>query len=552
MKKILMVAVEAKPYATAGGTSDVVGALSEVLREKGYDVRLVLPYYSSIIRAPQYRIEQLADLDVPVGRKPVRASVYRTNPNTYLLGGDPFGYFAKAGQGDVPVYPTLEDRSVDAGRLYTFFCRAVLELSRRFHEDGWRPEVIHCHDWPTGLVPAYLRCELPDAAHFKGRRVAFTVHNMSDVVYQGGWFSPELLEYAGFPKRLFHDRLVRHKGHVNFMKAGIVFSDRVNTVSEGYAGEINSGKTESFATLDGTRRRFKYSGGLDGVWAKYQVNLIGIRNGIDDSYDPERIGEGEDWQFVDEDWKLSYAPAGGQSIAGWAYGMGDPHLQRKKHDIKCYLQERCNRRLKTRFTVGTEIPVIAVRSRLTEQKGFDLIVEGLRKWRYAWPAQFIIIAWGEKRYAKPLKELAAQYSEWIAFSESWKVAPEPLHYAGADMLLMPSLFEPCGLPHMMALRYGTLPIVRQTGGLADVVKDFDPTTKAGNGFVFESPDFKEMLHAVERALETYHQRPDHWQELLTTAMQAKDRLGHDFTWTTAANRYLTEIYEMGDQTNTSR
>jgi starch synthase len=375
---------------------------------------------------------------------------------------------------------------------------------------------------------------------------------MSDVVYQGGWFDPELLGYAGLPRRLFHNGQVRHKGHVNFIKAGIVFSDRVNTVSEGYAREISSGKVESFLTLDGTRKRFKCSGGLDGVWAKYHVNLIGIRNGIDDAYDPARIGEGEDWQFVGEDWKLSYAPADGQSIAGWAYGIGDPHLRRKKHDIKRYLQERCNRLLKTHFEVSAEIPVIAVRSRLTEQKGFDLIIEGLKQCRHAWPVQFIIVAWGEKRYAKELKKLAATHPEWIAFSDSWKVAPEPLHYAGADMLLMPSLFEPCGLPHMMALRYATIPIVRQTGGLADVVQDFDPASKTGNGFVFGVPDFKEMLRAVGRALETYHQRPDHWQELLTTAMQAKDRLGHDFTWTTAADRYLAELYEMGDQTDTGR
>jgi starch synthase len=552
MKKILMVAVEAKPYATAGGTSDVVGALSGVLREKGYDVRLVLPHYSAIIRAPRYRIEQLPDLDVPVDRQPVRASVYRTSESTYLVGGDPSGYFAKAGQGDVPVYPTLEDKSVDAGELYVFFCRAVLALVKRLCEDGWQPDIIHCHDWPTGLVPVYLKRELPDTASVKDMRVAFTVHNMSDVVYQGGWFGPELLGYAGLPKRLFYDGLVRHRGHVNFMKAGIVFADRVNTVSEGYAREISSGAKESFVTLDGTRKRFTYSGGLDGVWDKYSVNLTGIRNGIDDSYDPARIGEGEDWQFIDEDWKSSYAPAGGQSIAGWAYGTGDPQLLSKKRDLKCYLQERCNRILKTRLEVSAEIPLIAVRSRLTEQKGFDLILEGLQHWDYAWPVQFVIIAWGEKRYAKPLKKLAAAHPEWLAFSESWKVAPEPLHYAGADMLLMPSLFEPCGLPHMMALRYGTIPIVRQTGGLADVVQDFDPSSKTGNGFVFNPPDFKEMLHAVGRALGIYHQRPDRWQELLKTAMQAKDRLGHDFSWTTAANRYLTDLYELVDRTETGR
>jgi starch synthase len=547
MNKILMIAVEAKPYATAGGTSDVVGSLARVLQHKGCDVRLVLPHYGAILCTPPYRIERLADLEVPVGSEPVQASVHRDDQNTYLIGGDPFGYFAKAGQGDVPVYPTLEDRSVGAGELYAFFCRAVLELVKRFREDGWQPDIIHCHDWPTGLVPVYLGRELPRDASAKDRRIVFTIHNMSDVVYQGGWFDPDLLQYAGLPKRLFQGGQVRHKGHVNFMKAGIVFSDRVNTVSEGYAREISSGKTESFVTVDGTRKRFQCSGGLDGVWARYQVNLIGIRNGIDDSYDPAWIGEGEDWEFIEGDWRSSYAAAGGRSIAGWAYGIDDPQLRRKKQDIKCYLQERCNRTLDTSFEVSAGIPVIAVRSRLTEQKGFDLILQGLQQWDYAWPVQFVIIAWGEKRYATPLKKLAAMHPEWIAFSESWKVAPEPLHYAAADMLLMPSLFEPCGLPHMMALRYGTVPIVRQTGGLADVVQDFDPVSRAGNGFVFKAPDFKEMLRTIGRALEIYHQDPDGWQALRTTAMQARDRYGHDFTWTTAANRYLTELYEMSDR-----
>jgi starch synthase len=512
----------------------------------------VLPHYSVLIRAPRYRIEQLADLDVPVGSEPVRASVYRAKESTYLVGGDTFGYFAQVGQGDVPVYPILEDSSVDAGELYAFFCRAALELVKRFGEDGWQPDIIHCHDWPTGLLPVYLARELPGTASVKDARVAFTIHNMSDVVYQGGWFDPELLGYAGLPKRLFHDGSVRHRGYVNFLKAGIVFSDRVNTVSEGYAREISSGKTESFVTLGGTRKRFKCSGGLDGVWAKYGVNLIGIRNGIDDSYDPARIGEGGDWQSVDKDWKSNYAPAGGQTIAGWAYGIGDPRLQRKKQDLKRYLQGRCNRILKTRFEVSAEIPVIAVRSRLTEQKGFDLIVEGLRQWSPAWPVQFVIVAWGEERYAKPLKKLAAVHPEWIAFSDSWKTAPELLHYAAADMLLMPSLFEPCGLPHMMALRYGTIPIVRQTGGLADVVQDYDRSSKTGNGFVFRAPDVEEMLHVTGRSLETYHQHPEHWRELMATAMQARDQWGHDFTWTTAANRYLTELYELDDRADTGR
>jgi starch synthase len=192
--------------------------------------------------------------------------------------------------------------------------------------------------------------------------------------------------------------------------------------------------------------------------------------------------------------------------------------------------------------VSDEIPLVAVRSRLTEQKGFDLILRGLSDWRPAEPVQFIIVAWGEERYAKELRKLAAGQPEWIAFSDSWRTAPEPLHYAGSDFLLMPSLFEPCGLPHMMALRYGTVPIVRRTGGLADVVGEFDPATREGNGFVFEEPEPGELLGAVERAAALYRRQPALWRSLLENAMESRDRFGQDFTWTTAVERYIPELY----------
>jgi starch synthase len=542
MHRILLAAVESKPYATAGGTSDVVGALTGILEQEGYDVRLVLPHYSNLVGEPKYQVEHVTDLRVPFGGGSVAASVFSTERRTYLIDNDPQGYFARVGRDGVPLYPVLEDRAVHAGRLYAFFCRAVLELARAFNDDGWQPDVIHCHDWPAGLIPAYAKTVLKDEPFLQGVSVVYTIHNMSDVVYQGGWFRPDLLLDAGLPFHLFVSGQLRHNEHVNFVKAGIVFSDRVNTVSEGYATEIQDGLVASYETLNGTHKRFLYSGGLDEVWSDYGVDLLGIRNGIDDAYDPRLIGQGEDWQFVDEDWKSNYAPAGGRSISEWAYSSSDPQLQRRKQDIKRYLQERCNRLLGTQFQVSEAIPVVAVRSRLTEQKGFDLIVRGLRDWRPAEPVQFVIVAWGEERYAKELRKLATSQPQWIAFSDSWRAAPEPLHYTGADFLLMPSLFEPCGLPHMMALRYGTVPIVRRTGGLADVVVDFDPEAGVGNGFVFDLPEPDHMLQAVEQAVAIYRHQPEMWRSLLGNAMKGRDRFGQDFTWTTAVERYIPELY----------
>ncbi len=572
--RILMVAVEAGPYASAGGTGAVVGTLSRMLRRRGHDVRLVLPYYSTLIRPPAFPVESLSTLDVPVGRPPLpevlaglpeplraylrevhepppRAFLYRVLPRstpdevpTYLIGGDPYHYFARVDGRQVPLYPPLEEIGVNAGRLYAFYARAVLEAVLLFAREGWTPDVIHCHDWPTALIPACLRAVPAPPPLLEGARVVLTIHNTSGIVYQGGWFGPEILTYAGLPRGLFDYGQVQHQGHLNFMKAGILFADAVNTVSEGYAREIQSDAEEAFLDLNGVRKTYRYSGGLDYVWSQYQIGLTGIRNGIGEDYDPRQIGQGPDWDLVESDWTTQYAPAEGRPLSEWAYSPDDPHLWKKKSALKRYLQERSNRLLQAHFQVEETVPLIAVRSRLVEQKGFDLIIRGLREWPGR-PAQFLIVAWGEdehaRQYRQHLEDLAHEQPQRIALSRSWREIPEPLHYAGADMLLMPSLFEPCGLPHMMALRYGTIPIVRRTGGLADVVEDADPLAGRGNGFDFVAPDHREMLQAVERALRVY-QSPPHWQALVRNALRARDRYGRDFSWETAVTLYLETVY----------
>lgn len=555
MTRILMAAIEAKPYATAGGTSDVAGTLPRALRRRGYDVRLVLPYYGALIGSPQYQVRPAMSLEVPLGTRSVYASVHQAvlaNPDrsgdahpAYLIGGDPDGYLARVNGQTVPLYPALEDPTVDAGRLYAFFCRATLELARKFYQDGWKPDIIHCHDWPTGLIPVYQKIALLRDPSMEGVRVAFTVHNISDIVYQGGWFPPTVLQQARLPLSLFREGRLEHNGKVNFMKAALVFADRVNTVSEGYAEEIRRPDQECFLTIGGERKSYQCSGGLHYVWSYFGVGLVGIRNGIDDGYDPRAIGRGGDWELVAADWQAHFAPAGGRPLAEWAFAAQDAERERKKGELKRYLQERCNRLLGSNLAVDERVPVIAARSRLAEQKGFDLLVAGLQRWDFTRAAQFVIIAWGDdpqaRLYGLELDRLAQAYPERIAFSRSWRDIPEMLHYAGSDMLLMPSLFEPCGLPHMMALRYGTVPVVRRTGGLADVVQEFDPISLTGNGFDFVAPDYREMLEALARALRAY-QSPAHWRALVQNALQARDRQGRDFSWEAAAERYAAEVY----------
>ncbi len=555
MKRIMMVATEAKPYATAGGTSDVAGILPRSLRRRGYDVRLVLPYYGAMIGSPQYQVRPSMTIEVPLGTRSIYASVHQAaladpDPSgdacpAYLIGGDPDGYLARVNGRTIPLYPGLEDPTADAGRLYAFFCRAALELARKFYHDGWKPDVIHCHDWPTGLIPVYQKIALVRDPSMDGVRIAFTVHNISDIVYQGGWFPPSVLQQASLPISLFREGRVEHNGRVNFMKAGIVFADRVNTVSEGYAAEIRRSDQECYLTIDGQRKLYQCSGGLHYVWSYFGVGLVGIRNGIDDGYDPRKIGQGGEWALLAPDWQSSFASAQGRPMAEWAYAPEDPSRESKKADLKRYLLERCNRLLGSNLAVDGHSPLIMMRSRLVEQKGFDLLIAGLQRWDFTLPVQFVIIAWGEdpqaRLYGLELDRLAQAHPERIAFSRSWRDIPEKLHYAGADMLLMPSLFEPCGLPHMMALRYGTVPIVRRTGGLADVVQEFDPVAGTGNGFDFIAPDARDMLEAVQRALRTY-ESPPHWQALVANALQARDKQGRDFSWDASAERYAAEIY----------
>lgn len=283
MKKILMVAVEAKPYATAGGTSAVVGTLSRVLCRQGYDVRLVLPYYSTLIRQPHYQVDYVMNLDVPVGRAPPpplpedwpdalrtylrdyrepvpKAFVYQARPTTtdpdsdhvplYLLGGDPYHYFPRVDGREVPIYPPLEEVGVDGGKLYTFFCRAVLQMSAQFCAQGWKADIIHCHDWPTGLIPVYLKQACPELAALEDTKTVLTIHNGSGVVYQGGWFGPELLYYAGLPQSLYDYGLAQHQHAVNLMKAGIIFADTVNDVVVNYDPIAGTGNGFDFIAPD--------------------------------------------------------------------------------------------------------------------------------------------------------------------------------------------------------------------------------------------------------------------------------------------------------------
>jgi len=546
--KILMLTAEARPYATAGGTSAVTSALSRELARAGHDVRLVMPCYQSIVDRfnPQDCVTELHVPDVGGGLKGyAKVDEGAFAFPVFFIGGDPHSYFRRVtgDAGAAPIYPRYP--SDEAGEIYAFFCRAALELAEAFARGGWTADVIHCHDWPTGLAPAYLKTVLDGSFCFKDTAVVFTFHNISDVVYQGGWFGRQLLDFAGIPPDESIRNRLMDKGSVNFMKAAISFSDQANTVSTTYLAEVKGDQhyvcgriVES--NLIRTRMQ-RYGAGLEGFLCREAGKLRGIRNGIDvKRFDP-RESTGTEYITGDNS-TMTY----------------DPHqldeVLTAKREIKRLLQTHCREAFGAALEVDSEVPIIAVRSRFASQKGFDLITSAVpdfmrMKMSDGREPQLVIAAW-DPDTEEAVERLETRVREFdpdgrrivlrIGRREhKWAEIGihEFAHYACCDMLLMPSLFEPCGLPQMLVMRYGTIPIVRRTGGLADTVQDFDPIAKDGNGFDFVAEDPREMLRAIGRALGVYENQAL-WAKLMENAVRDSDNYG----WATSAGEY-TRMYE---------
>lgn len=468
-----MLASEAVPFSKTGGLADVAGALPEALGRLGHRVTLIVPRYRGVDVAGR-----AADrFDVRAGDRRLTAAFYEQalagGARAFLLDcPELFDRESLYGRGNVD-YP-------DNAARFSFFTRAALELVARA---GERPSVVHAHDWQAGLAPVYLRTHYWHHPVLGAMPTVFTIHN---VAFQGlfpsrwvpalelGWdvFTPGALEYWG---------------NVSFLKGGINFSDMITTVSRKYASEI--------LTPD-------YGFGFDGILRRRQDDLVGIRNGIDE----------ETWD-----------PA------------TDPHLP-QRYSAEDLARKRASKRaVLEAYGLGADEaaldrPVVGMISRMVDQKGLDLIAAVQHELPQL-GASLVVLGTGAPEYQQMWTGLAARHPDGIGVTIGFDEPLAHLIEAGADIFLMPSRFEPCGLNQMYSLRYGTIPVVRATGGLDDTVRDFTPRAKRANGFTFEEYTPGAMLAALKRALAAYARR-DVWRALQLEGMR------EDFSWRTSAAEYV--------------
>ncbi|WP_047151208.1 glycogen synthase GlgA [Aneurinibacillus tyrosinisolvens] len=470
--KILFAASEAVPFVKTGGLADVIGSLPKELKNDGLDVRVILPKYEDIPAEYQSRMRKTKEFIVPLGWRRQYCGIEEMQHNgIHYYFVDNEYYFKRNG-----IYGFY-----DEAERFAYFSRAILEALPAL---SFQPDIIHCHDWHSALVPLFLQAEYRTLPFYEQMRTVLTIHNLK---YQG-IFPPVVLgDILGLGEEYFTQDKVEFYGGVNFMKGGLVYADFLTTVSPTYAKEI---------------QQPHYGEGLDGVLCKRRDHLHGTVNGIDyEEYNPET----------------------------------DPHVFFKgpvceayKQKNKAILQEQAGLPVKERT------PLIALVSRLVEQKGIDLIACVLEE-MLGMDVQFIILGTGEPVYERLFKEAMRRHPEKLAAQTTFSEGLARKIYAGADIFLMPSKFEPCGIGQLISMRYGTIPVVRETGGLYDTVEPYNEETGEGTGFTFVNYNAHEMLEAVGRAVHTYRCSPS-WQKMIDNAGKL------DSSWRQSAKQY-SALYE---------
>lgn len=480
--KILFVSAEVSPFAKTGGLADVAGSLPRTLASMGNDVRVVMPRYKSIKSGMNY----VTDFPVQLGQK----------RETCIVRGTEIDLKSGEKSARLPVYfvdsYSLFDRegiycySDDAER-FAFFCKAVIEMLPRIN---FQPDVIHCNDWHTGPICMLLNEQYRKHQFYSNIATVFTIHNLE---YQGN-FPGEVLHVFNVGESVFTPDKVEFYGMFSFMKSGLVYSDIINTVSEMYAREIQTPQ---------------YGERLEGLLGKRSHELFGIVNGI--SYE-------------------EFDPAADPRIYR---NYDSTNIERKKEN-KTALQKEMNLPVR-------DVPVVGLISRLSGQKGLDLIMEKIDE-LMKHDLQFVLLGTGDEYYENAFKDIKTRYTEKVGVYIGFNAVLAQRIYAGSDMFIMPSRFEPCGLGQIISLRYGTIPIVRATGGLAETIIDFDSNKDSGNGFSFKELSSDEMMDAVERALKMYNEKPEDWKQLVKRALES------DFSWNKPAEKYMDLYYlAMGKQ-----
>ena len=469
--KILFASSEAAPFVKTGGLGEVVGSLFKALKKNGLDVRIILPKYDSIPVEYKKNTILKKKLTVPVGwrqqycgvEKVKYKPIYLLDNEYYFKRDNLYGYY-------------------DEAERYAFFCRAVLEALPYLE---FTPDIIHCHDWHTGVISVFLKSHYQDNEYYNNMRTVFTIHNLK---YQGIFPREVLYDLLSLGDGYFNIDALEFFGNVNFMKGGIVFSDVITTVSPSYAEEI---QTPYFGE------------GLDGILRVHKKKLHGILNGID---------------------YKEYNPASDKHI--WV--KYNSNSIQKKAQNKLKLQQELN------LLQSEDTPLIAVVSRLVEQKGIDLI-QCVFNEIMDMDVQMVILGTGEARYEEFFRWMAQRYPEKLSINILFDNALAHKIYAAADLLLMPSRFEPCGISQMVALRYGCLPIVRETGGLKDTIIPYNEYTGEGNGFSFRNYNAHDMLYTIRRAV-GFFSKKEVWFKIVKNAMAT------DCSWDKPALEYM-KLYE---------
>jgi starch synthase len=471
--KVLFAVSECVPFVKTGGLADVAGALPKELKKLGNEVHVILPNYSLIPEKFKKSFQFKNSIDVPLGPLSQYCGIFTTEHDGIIYHFiDNEYYFHRSS-----LYGHDDD-----GERFSFFSKAVLECIPYL---DFIPDVIHSHDWHTAMVNFLLNAQYRHDPMYSKIKTVFTIHNLQ---FQGIFPFELMNELLRLDPQFFNMEQLEFYGNVNFMKGGIVSSDVVTTVSPTYKEEI----------------QFPFYGEkLDGLLRKHSNKLIGIVNGIDDTvYNPS----------LDPDIAVSY----------------DLDTVEGKSENKKVLQQYFG------LPEKEDTPIIAMVTRLTAQKGLDLVLHVFHEMMED-DVQFIVLGSGDYYYENFLNHMAFEYPDKVKIYIGFNEALAHKIYAGADLFLMPSQFEPCGLGQLIALQYGTIPIVRETGGLNDTVQSYDESTGLGNGFSFKNLNAHDMLHTVKRALHFYHQ-DESWNHLIQNAMT------QDYSWSQSAKKY-NEIYE---------
>ncbi|WP_102274150.1 glycogen synthase GlgA [Cytobacillus massiliigabonensis] len=466
--KVLFAVSECVPFAKSGGLADVAGALPKELVRQGIDIRVIMPKYGSIENNLKAQMRKIDDFTVEVGWRKQYCGIeeiefqgviyYFVDNEYYFMREELYGYF-------------------DDGERFAFFNKAVLELPVHI---GFQPDIIHCHDWHTGMIPFLLKMEYKEKTGYQSIQTVFTIHNL---LFQGIMPRESLNELFGLQEEYFHIDYLEFYGCISFMKGAIVAADKITTVSPTYKNEI---QTSAYGEM------------LHELLHSRSSDLEGILNGIDlELYNPERD-------------PFLFKCFNGKGLIN-------------KQENKLHLQEQMG------LPIKEKTPLIAMITRLTKQKGIDLVRHVFRE-LIAEDIQLVILGSGDDEYEHFFQQMEAAYPHkckaYIGFDEglAHKI------YAGADLFLMPSQFEPCGLGQMIAMRYGAVPIVRETGGLNDTVLSFNEQSGEGNGFSFSPYHAHDMLFTIERALSFYRDE-ECWRKIVENAMAM------NYSWAQSAIKY---------------